>query len=92
MGQEASELIGAFVGSKWLFPLVGIAEIIGGALIAIPRTRALGAIILFPVVLGILLFHAVQDPENIVVSIIMLAVNLFVIVDNREKYMPMIKN
>ncbi len=91
MGAEAGALLGAFMASKWLFPLVAIAEIVGGAAIAIPRTRALGAVILFPIVLGIMLFHAVQDTGNIIVSIIMLAIVLFVIVDNREKYMPMIK-
>lgn len=34
---------------SWLLPLVGAAEIIGGFLIMFPKTRAIGALVVFPV-------------------------------------------
>ena len=33
----------------WLMPLVGVAEVVGGILFMIPKTRALGAIVILPV-------------------------------------------
>ena len=42
----------AFMEIGWLLPLVGSAEFIGGLLLIIPRTRALGAVIIVPVLTG----------------------------------------
>lgn len=38
----------AFMEIKWLMPLVGFAELLGGLLILLPKTRALGALVVFP--------------------------------------------
>ena len=78
----------ALMEITWLMPLIAIAEIIGGALLIFPRTRALGALILFPVLVGILLTHIVVDPSQLVIAIIMWAILLWIIFDNREKYKP----
>jgi uncharacterized membrane protein YphA (DoxX/SURF4 family) len=90
MSAEAGGLMVAFAASGWMFPLIALGEIIGGILIAVPKTRALGALVLFPIVVGIFLFHAVLDPATVGMSIVLLAINLFVIWDNKTKYMPMI--
>jgi hypothetical protein len=37
-------MFGAFGTIKWLMPLIAIVEITGGLLMAIPKTRAVGAI------------------------------------------------
>lgn len=42
-------------GIKWLLPLIAVAEIIGGILVIISKNKALGAIIIFPVMVGVLL-------------------------------------
>ena len=90
MSQESMNLMLAIVASKWLFPLIALVEIIGGVLFAIPKTRALGAIMIFPIVVGIVLLHAVQDPGTVGVAIVMLLINGWAIYENRAKYMPMI--
>ncbi|MGY0650185.1 MAG: hypothetical protein ACW7DU_18880, partial [Paraglaciecola chathamensis] len=59
INEAAGATMGAFAATGWLFTLVGLAEIIGGVFTAIPKYRALGAIVLFPVLVGILLFHVV---------------------------------
>ncbi|QSE95862.1 DoxX family protein [Fulvivirga lutea] len=92
MPEPAMNLMTAFMESGWVFPLVAVAEIVGGILFILPKYRALGAIVLFPVVVGIFLFHAVLEPSTMPVAIIILAINLYVIYENREKYMPMIKS
>jgi putative oxidoreductase len=52
----------AFMEIGWLLPLIGAAEILGGILFIIPKTRALGALVIFPVMVGILLTHIIIMP------------------------------
>ncbi|MDX1627460.1 MAG: DoxX family protein [Fulvivirga sp.] len=90
MSQEAMGLMSSFAASGWMFPLIAVIEITGGVLIAIPRYRALGAIIILPITAGIFLFHLVLEHATLLISIILLAINVWVIVENRSKYLPMI--
>ena len=90
MPQAGLDLIDSFNSAKWLMPLVGIVEIIGGILFMIPKTRALGAIVILPITVGILLTNIFQVPGTLPVALIVLAINLFVIYNNRKKYMPML--
>src|SRR5690554_6424450 len=57
MAEEMMKDFGAIMEISWLMPLIAIAEIIGGLLIIFPKTRALGAVVIFPVAVGILLTH-----------------------------------
>ncbi len=85
------ELMGAFMKIGWLMPLVGIVEIIGGLLFIIPKTRALGAIVILPVMVGIFLINIINEPSGLPLASILMAVNVWVIYENRVKYFPMIK-
>ena len=85
------KLMGAMMEIGWLMPLVAVAEIAGGILFMIPRTRALGAIVIFPVMIGIVLTHIINAPSGLVMALILLAINLWMIFENREKYLPMIR-
>lgn len=42
-------------------PLIAITEIVGGLLLILPKTRASGAILLLPVMLGITVHHLAYD-------------------------------
>lgn len=81
----------AFMTIGWIMPLVGFVEIIGGLLFAIPKTRALGAIVIFPIMIGILLTHIFNAPSGMPMAIVLLMINVWVIFENREKYLPLIK-
>ncbi len=50
MPEEAMKMFQAMMQISWLMPLLGLFEIIGGVLVIIPRFRALGALILTPIV------------------------------------------
>jgi putative oxidoreductase len=80
-----------FMQITWLMPLVAVAEIIGGVLFAIPKTKALGAIVILPILVGILLTHIVDMPTGLPVAIVLFAIDVWVIFENREKYLPMIR-
>jgi uncharacterized membrane protein YphA (DoxX/SURF4 family) len=91
MPEKMMKAFGAFTEIGWLMPLVGIAELIGGLLIILPKTRALGAIIILPVMVGIVLTNIVQDKSALPLVIILSAILGWVIYENREKYLPMVK-
>jgi uncharacterized membrane protein YphA (DoxX/SURF4 family) len=74
----------------WLSPLMGVVQIVGGILFIIPRYRALGALIIFPVLVGIILTHITVEPSGLPMTLILLAIHIWVIVENREKYKPII--
>lgn len=90
MSPEMMEVMGAFMKIKWLMPLVGAIEILGGLLFMIPKTRALGAIVILPVMVGIVLHNAVYMPSGLAIAGVMLLVNLWMIADNMRKYKPMV--
>ncbi|MBK7105816.1 MAG: DoxX family protein [Ignavibacteriae bacterium] len=91
MPEEMMKLFEAFVVIGWLLPLIAVAEIIGGILFMIPKFRALGAVVIFPVMVGILLTHIVNEPSGLPIAIILFAINIWVIIENRAKYLSMIK-
>ena|SRR5690554_1688428 len=75
----------------WLLPLVAIVEILGGLLFIISRFRPLGAIIIFPIMIGILLTHITVAPSGLPMAIILLLINLWAIIENKEKFIALIK-
>ncbi len=91
MSEEMMQIMAGFMTVKWIFPLVAIIEIIGGTLIAIPKTRALGAIVILPVMVGIFVHHLVLDPANIAIALVLFAINTWVIVANWHKYKSIIE-
>ena len=89
--ESMMKVMGAFMEISWLMPLIAVAEIVGGTLFITNKYRALGAIIIFPVMIGILLTHIINAPSGLPIALVLLAINLWVIIENREKYLPMIK-
>ena len=90
MPENAMKMFMAMMEITWLLPLLAVFEIIGGILFIIPRFRALGAVVITPIMAGILAHHftlGVGLPIPLVMTIIL----IWVIVDNRKKYLPMIK-
>jgi uncharacterized membrane protein YphA (DoxX/SURF4 family) len=85
------KLMGAFMIITWLMPLIAVAEIVGGVLFITNKYRALGAIIIFPVMIGILLTHLINAPSGLPIVIPLFAINIWVIIENRSKYLPMIR-
>ena len=55
-GSPAAMFMGAF-GPTGYFTFVKILEVLGGILVAIPRTRNLGLLVLGPIIVNILAFH-----------------------------------
>jgi hypothetical protein len=90
MPENMMKLMGAFMQISWLMPLIGAAEVVGGVLFITNKYRALGAIIILPVMVGIILTHILYAPSGLPVALVLLAINIWVIIENRKKYLPMI--
>ena len=88
--EKMVKVMTAFMEIGWLMPLVGAAEVIGGLLIIFPKTRALGALIVFPVMVGIFLTNTVTDSSGLPIAGVFGAILLWIIYDNRAKYLPLI--
>ena len=91
MPEDSMKMFGAMGQIKWLIPLIGVAEIVGGILFIIPKFRALGALVLFPVLVGILLTHFTIAPEGLLIPLVMTAIFIWALFDNREKYLALIR-
>jgi len=81
----------AFAEIGWLMPLVGAVEVVGGLLLIFRRTRALGAIVILPVLTGILLTCISVAPSGLPIVFALIVIIGWVIVDNWQKYQPMIR-
>jgi len=81
----------ALMEISWLLPLIAIAEILGGILIVFPKTRALGALVIFPVMVGVLLTHIFVAPSGLPIALVIWAILIWIIIDNKNSYLPIIK-
>ena len=92
MPENLMNLMSAFMQIGWLIPLIGVAEIVGGLLVMTNKFRALGALIILPVLVGILLTHIINAPSGLPIALLLMAIEVWIIYENRKKYLPMIKS
>jgi putative oxidoreductase len=85
---ELQKVNEAFGTIQWLMPLVGAIELIGGILFIFPKTRAFGAIMLLPVMVGIMIHTSYWAPESLLIPTLVFLINLWILWDNKEKYRP----
>ena len=90
MPEDTLKVMGAFMQISWLMPLIAVAEIVGGILVITNKYRALGAIIILPVMIGIILTHLTQIPSGLPIALVLFAINVWIIIENRDKYLPMV--
>jgi uncharacterized membrane protein YphA (DoxX/SURF4 family) len=91
MPDKMVQAMTAFATIGWLMPLVGTFEVIGGLLLIIPSTRALGAVVLVPILTGILLANISMAPSGLPIVFALIAILAWVIIDNRAKYLAMVQ-
>jgi len=77
MSESLKETFAAITTVKWLSPLVGLVKLFVGIIFIIPKTRALGVIVILPVMIGILLTNIVTDTSGFSIAIVLLTINLW---------------
>ncbi|TKB96476.1 DoxX family protein [Pedobacter cryotolerans] len=91
MPESLVKAMTAMMEISWLMPLVAIAEILGGLLIIFPKTRALGALIVFPVMIGIILTNTVTNISGFPIAAVCALILFWIMYENRAKYYPLLK-
>ena len=74
------------VASVYLMPTVKILELLCAIAFLSGRFVPLATIVIFPIILNILLFHAFLQPAQLPLAILLMLGNLFLAYSNREKY------
>lgn len=88
--QDVMTMFEAMMTITWLMPLIATFEIIGGVLLIIPRFRALGVLVLTPLMVGILSHHFTLGDYN-PVPFVLAAILIWTGVENKEKYLCLIR-
>ncbi|MGQ7944395.1 DoxX family protein [Flavobacterium sp. WC2509] len=87
--EKMQKAMSAFNEIGWIMPLVGTVEVLGGLLIILPKTRALGALMILPVMVGIVLTNIVQDTSGLPFALVLSAILICIMYQNKEKYAPL---
>ncbi len=76
--------------SHYLLPLIKIIELVCGIALISGFFVPLATVVIFPITVNILMFHAILAPEGLVMSIVLLLANLFLAYAYRNNYKPML--
>ena len=74
------------VASVYLMPLIKSIELICGILFVIGRFVPLATVVIFPIVVNILMYHAYIAPSGVPLAAILLVINLFLAFYYRKNY------
>mgnify|MGYP003504544056 FL=1 len=85
MPAEMMKINEAMMTLKWILPLVATIEILSGILVLMPKTRALGAVMIFPVMIGVLCHNSTFMPESLIIAGVFFLINIWMLIDNKEK-------
>lgn len=84
----------AAVGPTGYLAFVKVLEILGGLLVALPKTRNIGLLVLGPIIVNILAFHVfltkgagLTDPPILVISIL----SAFLLFTERKAWLGLVK-
>jgi hypothetical protein len=86
----AGAFLGALGATGYMFPLIKGTEVVAGALLLANRFVPLALAILAPVIVNIVLVHALLAPEGVVIAVIILALELYLAWSYRSAFRPML--
>ena len=74
------------------FYVVAVLQIVGGAICLVGRFVPLGLTLLGPVIVNILLFHVFLEPSGLPLAVVVSALALFLLWENRQAFDGLIKS
>ena len=74
----------------YLMPTVKVIELICALAFITGRFVPLATVLIFPIIVNIVLFHAYLAPEGLLVAILLLLADLFLAYFYRDRYKPML--
>jgi len=82
----AGQFMGGLAVSGYMFPLIALVEIFVGLSLLFNKYSSLMLVILMPVSLNIVLFHLFLAPEGTVPGLVILILNIYLLLINKEKF------
>lgn len=88
---EMSDSAIAFMGAinsakKFIFPLIGLIEVISSVLLLAKKAIPFALIMVFPILINAMIFHLSLDPDGILFTTICFVCNIFLLYTYRENY------
>jgi uncharacterized membrane protein YphA (DoxX/SURF4 family) len=87
----AAVFMGALAATGYMFPLIKIVEVAGGAMLLSNRFVPLALALLAPNVVNIVAFHAFLAPSGLPVALVILILELVAAWSYRAAYAPMLR-
>ena len=88
---EAGALLGALAGTGYFFPFVKAIEVITGLLLLTNKYTAFALVVFSPILVGIAQINFILNPGGIPITIVLLALHIFLAYQHREQYKPLFK-
>jgi putative oxidoreductase len=86
---SAGDFLNSLNATGYIFPIVGILEVIIGGLLLLKKWVPFALILLAPISINILLFHLFLDIPGIVVSFVVVVFNSILIYKNWPQFRPL---
>ncbi len=86
---KAAALKAGLMGTGYIYPMMKIIQVAGGASLLLNRYAPFSAVVLFPISLNVLLFHTILVPSGWLMGVFLVVPNLFLGYAYREYYKGM---
>ncbi len=91
LSQEAFTFLGAIMETGYLFKFIGLVEVITGLLLAFNRFVPVALIVIAPISINIVLFHAFLDTPTVLgPGLLLLILNIYLLFAYKKYYDPML--
>jgi uncharacterized membrane protein YphA (DoxX/SURF4 family) len=90
MPEGAMAFAGGLLKSGYMFPLIKGTELLCGALLLWGRLVALALVLLAPVLVNIVAFHAFLAPSGLPLAVVLLVLELTLAWSRRQVYLPLL--
>ncbi|MBL8952162.1 MAG: DoxX family protein [Myxococcaceae bacterium] len=91
MAPAVEAFTGGLMAAGYMFPLIKGTELVAALLLLANRFVALALVLLAPVVVNIVAFHAVHAREGLAMSLVVAALNMGLAIAHRAAYRSMLE-
>ena len=91
MPETAGKFMEALAVTGYMLPMVGIVEILCGALLLIRKWSALALLLLTPLSVNLILFHLFLAPAQIGMALFVAAANVYLLLTYKATYHPVLR-
>ncbi|MBT8317727.1 MAG: DoxX family membrane protein [Lutibacter sp.] len=81
-----ADFMGALINSGYMFPLIGVTEVVAGLLLIINKWTGLALILTAIISTNIILFHLVLAPAGIILAAVVAILNIILMYANWKKF------